>query len=576
MSFVYYFGVLKGDRRKSAPATMENVQQIDFGSLELEAKAQARLSALTMLAGATGTQTEFLQTALRALTLGMDCSLAAVGEIGADGDSVNMVCFINDGEFAKPYVCKLAGTPCAAVYATASADTHVFCKSSLATQFPEDSNLIEMGVESYRAEAFTSPDGRRVGHVFVADTKPMEHDDTDTAFFRLVSQRIGAEINRWHADQAQKEERLLLQTIVDNLPIPITLSAQAGRYILANQKFEEWYGTPVEEVLGLTAREALPIAEEQLEIREMMEADVLSSGEVRRREETKKLADGQDHYVIVTKFPVRDSAGNIIGFGSTTMDITDRRKNETALQEAKERAESASRAKSEFLANMSHELRTPLNSIIGLSEVMLEGIFGTLNPKYIEYVNDINVSGEHLLDVITDILDISKIEAGETDLEESVLNIPDIVRSALRLAYNRTQDKRDWTAIDIPQDFPHLMADKRLVKQILVNLLTNAIKFTPDDGDVGVKARIGDDGGVEIVVSDTGVGIAAEDIPRALEPFGQVRNRPELTHGGTGLGLPLSKKFVELHGGVLRIESAPNKGTQVFVTFPPERTTRVG
>ncbi len=555
---------------------MENVQQIDFGSLELEAKAQARLSALTMLAGATGTQTEFLQTALRALTLGLDCSLAAVGEIGPDGESVNMICFIKDGEFLDPYVCKLAGTPCATVYASKSADTHVLCDSGLAALFPEDNNLLEMGVESYRAEAFTAPNGTRIGHVFVADTGPMDPDDTDTAFFRLVSQRIGAEINRWHADQAHKEERLLLQTVVDNLPIPITLSDQSGRYILANQKFEEWYGTPVGDVLGRTARQALPISEEQLNVREQMETDVLSSGEVRRREETKKLADGQDHYVIVTKFPVRDSAGNIIGFGSTTTDITDRRENETALQNAKERAEMASRAKSEFLANMSHELRTPLNSIIGLSEVMLEGIFGTLNTKYIEYVNDINVSGQHLLDVITDILDISKIEAGETDLEESVLNISDVVRSALRLAYNRTQDKRDWTAVDIPGDIPHLKADKRLVKQILVNLLTNAIKFTPDDGDVAVKARISAGGGMEIVVSDTGVGIAAEDIPRALEPFGQVRNRPELTHGGTGLGLPLSKKFAELHGGALRIESAPGKGTQVFVTFPPERSIRFG
>lgn len=556
---------------------MENIHQIDFSSLELEAKAEARLAALTMLAGAAGTQMEFLQTALRALTLGLDCSFGAVGELAEDGERVEMVCFIKSGEFIEPYVCVLEGTPCAQVYASKhAAETHVFCRNNLAKLFPEDNNLLEMGVESYRAEAFTDANGRRIGHVFVADMKPMEADDTDTAFFRLVSQRIGAEINRWHADRAQKEERLLLQTVVDNLPIPITLSDKSGRYILANQKFEEWYGTPVSLVLGRTAREALPITEEDHQVREAMEAEVLSSGDVRRREETKRLADGQDHYVIVTKFPVRDSMGNIIGFGSATTDITDRRENETALQEAKEKAEMASRAKSEFLANMSHELRTPLNSIIGLSEVMLEGIFGALNPKYAEYVTDINVSGEHLLDVITDILDISKIEAGETDIEESLLDIKEIVRSALRLAYNRTKDKRDWTSIDIPNDLPNLRADKRLVKQILVNLLTNAIKFTPEDGDVRVSAGLNADGGIGIVVADTGIGIAEEDIPRALEPFGQVRNRPELTHGGTGLGLPLSKKFAELHSGALRIESEPDKGTKVFVNFPKERTIRMG
>ena len=142
----------------------------------------------------------------------------------------------------------------------------------------------------------------------------------------------------------------------------------------------------------------------------------------------------------------------------------------------------------------------------------------------------------------------------------------------MRLAFNRTKDKRDWTSIAIPDGFPKLLADKRLIKQILVNLLTNAIKFTPDDGNVGVAAVTDDDGRIVISVVDSGIGIAEDDIPRALEPFGQVRRRTDLTHGGTGLGLPLSKKFTELHGGTLRIESEPDEGTTVIVTFPPERT----
>ena len=551
---------------------MDNVQQIDFGSVELEAKAEARLQALTMLAGAAGTQTAFLQTALRALAIGLDCVFAAVGEISKDGLAVDIICVIHNGEFLAPYTCDLEGTPCRDVYNQCNKDTHVFCKSELGRHYPNDLSLISMGLESYRAEAFHDADGRRIGHVLVADDKPMQADDTDTAFFRLVSQRIGAEINRWHADQAQKEQRFLLQTIVDNLPIPITLCDLDGRYILANLKFEEWYGTPVDQVIGKTAREALPLSEEDFLIREEMEEAVLTTGEVRRREETKILADGEDHYVIVTKFPVRDSAGRITSYGSTSTDITDRRQNENELQEAKERAEMASRTKSEFLANMSHELRTPLNSIIGLSEVMQEGIFGPLSDKYAEYISDINMSGNHLLDVITDILDISKIEAGETDLEETPLDIGETVEWALRLAFNRTKDKRDWTSVAIPDGFPKLLADKRLIKQILVNLLTNAIKFTPDDGNVGVAAVTDDDGRIVISVVDSGIGIAEEDIPRALEPFGQVRRRTDVTYGGTGLGLPLSKKFTELHGGILRIESEPDVGTTVIVTFPPERT----
>jgi len=553
---------------------MDNGQQIGLGAVGLDAKAEARLAALTMLAGAVGTQTEFLRTALRALSIGMDCAFGAVGEISEDAARVHMICVIKNGVFIDPYVCDLAGTPCAEVYRPESDDAHVFCGSNLSDAFSADTNLRAMGMQSYRAEAFQDADGKRIGHVLVADTNPMREDNADTAFFRLVSQRIGAEINRGHADRAQKEQRFLLQTILDNLPIPITLSDKDGRYILGNLKFEEWYGIPIDRVIGKTARQALPIDEAQLQLREEMERMVFETGEVRRREETKRLADGQDHYVIVTKFPVRDSVGDVIGFGSTTTDITDRRENETELQNAKERAEMASRAKSEFLANMSHELRTPLNSIIGLSEVMIEGIFGALNAKYTEYAHDINTSGEHLLDVISDILDISKIEAGETELEETALSIPDIVQTALRLAYTRTKDKRDRTSVEIPDAFPALMADQRLVTQILVNLLTNAIKFTPDDGDVGVSAALNADGGVVLSVVDSGIGISEDDIPRALEPFGQVRNRPELTHSGTGLGLPLSKKFVELHAGALRISSVPGQGTTVTVSFPPERTLR--
>jgi signal transduction histidine kinase len=293
---------------------------------------------------------------------------------------------------------------------------------------------------------------------------------------------------------------------------------------------------------------------------------------VHQREEMKSFADGTHRYVIITKFPVRDESGTIVGFGSSGVDVASQRKSEQALRNAKERAETASRAKSEFLANMSHELRTPLNSVIGLSEVMLEGIFGPLSDKYREYISDINVSGQHLLEVITDILDISKIEAGEVDLEESIVDIPDIVRSSLRLAYTRTQDKRKWTSVDIPDGFPKLKADNRLVRQVLVNLLTNAIKFTHDDGDVGIVTAIDAEGGIAIQVVDTGIGIAPDDIPRALEPFGQVRRRAELIHEGTGLGLPLSKKFMELHGGTLELLSEPNKGTTVIISFPAERT----
>ncbi len=551
---------------------MNNAYNSDFGLVGLEGKAEARLAALTMLAAAVGTQTEFLQSAIKALAIGMDCSLAAVGELNEEGNRINIRCLYRDGQFVIPYSCNLAGTPCAMVYASVEAESHVFCGDKLTEKFPNDSMLLKMGAQSYRAEAFHNGEGRRIGHVFVADTKPRENDDADTAFFRLVSQRIGAEINRWHADKAQKQQRLILQTVVDNLPVPITLCDSDSRYILANRQFAEWHDLELEDVVGNLTEDVLKLSPEELVKRKEMERFVMTTGKVHQREEMKSFADGTHRYVIITKFPVRDESGTIVGFGSSGVDVTSQRKSEQALRNAKERAETASRAKSEFLANMSHELRTPLNSVIGLSEVMLEGIFGPLSDKYREYISDINVSGQHLLEVITDILDISKIEAGEVDLEESIVDIPDIVRSSLRLAYTRTQDKRKWTSVDIPDGFPKLKADNRLVRQVLVNLLTNAIKFTHDDGDVGIVTAIDAEGGIAIQVVDTGIGIAPDDIPRALEPFGQVRRRAELTHEGTGLGLPLSKKFMELHGGTLELLSEPNKGTTVIISFPAERT----
>lgn len=173
--------------------------------------------------------------------------------------------------------------------------------------------------------------------------------------------------------------------------------------------------------------------------------------------------------------------------------------------------------------------------------------------------------------MITDILDISKIEAQEVSVDDEIIDISVVAHAALRLAGARTKAKRQWASIDIPDDFPKLKGDERLIKQVLVNLLRNAIKFTNDNDDICVGAAENKDGGIDIFVKDTGVGMSAEDIPRALEPFGQVQNRAGLAREGTGLGLPLSKKFVELHGGILTVESGMNVGTTVTAVFPQDR-----
>ena len=239
------------------------------------------------------------------------------------------------------------------------------------------------------------------------------------------------------------------------------------------------------------------------------------------------------------------------------------------LERARERAEEASRAKSEFLATVSHELRTPLNAVIGFSEIQRREIFGPLgDPRYREYADDIHASGSHLLDLITTILDLSKAEARKLELERVWLDAMAATEAALRLVRATAGAKRIHLAVEAPPAPLRAFADERALKQILLNLLSNAVKFTPEDGAVTVRLDASADSGLEIVVADTGIGIAAADLPRLMQPFEQATNAYTRKNGGTGLGLPLVDSLVRLHGGELRIESAVGRGTVVTVHLP--------
>ena len=233
----------------------------------------------------------------------------------------------------------------------------------------------------------------------------------------------------------------------------------------------------------------------------------------------------------------------------------------------------ASQAKSEFLANMSHELRTPLNAIIGFSEMLDSGYFGTLNSKQKERVHDIHMCGTHLLELINDILEFSKGEAGKLELKEDKINLHTLVQECVRFLAERARlNKIDLVDV-IPKDLPRVLADQRKLKQTIINLISNAVKFSYESGKVEVSARIDEDGRMVIMVSDRGIGMAPEDIPKALSVFGQVHKVEG--YEGTGLGLPLCKVFVEMHGGKLRIESLKGVGTRVSIILPQDRVLTV-
>ncbi len=239
------------------------------------------------------------------------------------------------------------------------------------------------------------------------------------------------------------------------------------------------------------------------------------------------------------------------------------------LAEVGDEAEAANRAKAEFIANMSHELRTPLNAIIGFSEMMKEQAFGDLGDRrYREYANDIHNSGNHLLDIINDILDLSKFEAGKMELSTEPVDFVQIIQSSVHLLQESAERGGVSLVSIIPDTVPIVFGDARALKQILINLLSNAIKFTRLGGEVFVEVKAMPSGEVHLIVRDTGIGIAAEDIPTAMAPFGQIDASFARRLEGTGLGLPIVKSLVEQHGGEFRLTSEPGVGTTATAVFP--------
>ncbi len=239
-------------------------------------------------------------------------------------------------------------------------------------------------------------------------------------------------------------------------------------------------------------------------------------------------------------------------------------------EESEETAILASQAKSEFLANMSHELRTPLNAIIGFSEMINSGYFGDLNDNQRERIHDINLCGTHLLQLINDILEFSKGEAGKLDLQEEEVNIEEILTECVRMLDAKIKTSKVDVRTNIDTNLMPLWVDKRKIRQVTLNLISNALKFTPENGVITVSAHMDSHRCMHITIADTGIGIAEEDIPRALSVFGQVHRSQ--SHEGTGLGLPLCKMYTELHGGRLILTSKLREGTTVRLIFPYERT----
>jgi PAS domain S-box-containing protein len=285
--------------------------------------------------------------------------------------------------------------------------------------------------------------------------------------------------------------------------------------------------------------------------------------------------DGRIIWIAENARKVTDEDGQFLFYEGTVQDVTAQRESEAAVRTALRETQEAALAKAAFLAAMSHELKTPLNAVIGFSDLMLQEIFGAIGqPKYRSYIADIHDNGHRLLAMINDILDLSRIEGRLMDLDETDVFLPDAVNNARGSMAGGKRDPKSID-IDIPHDLPLLKADAKRLRQILAHIMSNAMKFTPGEGRIGVRACLASDGAMAIAVEDCGIGMEPDKIRHALEPFKQLDGSLARRFEGAGLGLPLANALMRLHGGRLAVESTPGEGTTVTLHFPASRTVEM-
>jgi PAS domain S-box-containing protein len=413
---------------------------------------------------------------------------------------------------------------------------------------------------------FSTVHRRKDGSTYPVNVRlQLARNETPPVFFAIIT-----DVTEQRKREAALHEAVeLQQSLLDHSPAVVAIRDIEGRFQLVNRTYERLFDVKRGDIEGKTLADVTP--GEFAELVASFERTVIETGEPLSHEHDAAFARGRGTLLSV-RFPLRDADGKITGVGTIGVDVTERTLTQQALQKAKEEAELANRSKSEFLANMSHELRTPLNGIIGFSEMMVAERLGPLgNPSYKAYARDIHESGTLLLCLIEDILDLSKIEAGRLELREEEVSIVEVVGACRRIIEARAIEAGLVLETRLPRDLPKLWVDARSFKQIVLNLLSNAVKFTPAGGRIAVDARIDEAGRFVVAVSDTGIGMAAKDIPTALTPFRQVESYLTRKHAGTGLGLPLVNSLAEAHDGNLTLESEPGVGTTATIAFPPER-----
>ncbi|PSB51421.1 PAS domain-containing protein, partial [Chamaesiphon polymorphus] len=484
-------------------------------------------------------------------------------------------------EFLAAYEIDLVDTPCGVTYQN---DWGIF-PDNLQLHFPNATIIASLQGESYLSVAIRDFEGNIFGNLGIIDTKPLPADISAWQFIiQLFADRIAAEIKRQADESELRKRQQQIEAFIDNSSAAMYLKDFEGRYLLVNQTCTDLMDGNLHLILGHTDYDIFP-----LEIaNRSRETDlaIMRSGLASTLEELVIHPDGTEHTYISNKFALIDEDGKPYGLGGVSTDITDRKQAEEIVRQTNlqleatiEELQEATHLKDEFLATMSHELRTPLNAILGMSEALLEQVYGSLNPKQLNSISTIEQSGEHLLSLINDILDVSKISAGKLELNISEVSIAELCRSSLTLVKPQAIKKQIQLDTDLPTHLDLITVDERRMRQVLINLLNNAVKFTPQGGLVKLSvwaqplspmlaSEHPQDYCLCFAVSDTGIGISEVDRSKLFQPFIQIDSRLARKYQGTGLGLVLVKQITELHGGQITVDSEVDRGSCFTVMLP--------
>lgn len=548
---------------------------------DVSARRRAEKAIQSIVRGTAAVGEPFFRSLVLELAAALQVRYCFVGQLlPGEPERIHTVAVAVGGAIAENFDYDLQDSPCSTVVGQS-----LLCyPDHVQAQFPEDPLLAELGVESYMGVPLFTATGQPMGLAAVMDDKPMGETELGRNLLTIFAARAGAELERLQAEQTLRESETRYRALVETSEDAIFQADPQGRFLFINTTGARNLGRSVEEMTGLTVDEVFQTAQAE-KIRQIL-AEVRACRAPRVIELPIPVGDRILHtYTVLT--PLLGEDGQVVSVMGVARDVTERKKAEedtlrlnleleqrvsartSELSQANASLARAARLKDEFLANMSHELRTPLTSVLSLAEALQFGVYGPLAKKQVKALNSIRQSGRHLLELINDILDLSKMEAGRVELQFGPVQVDRVCQASMHFVRLLAHKKSQCLSFQHDLAVQAFVADERRVKQILVNLLSNAVKFTPDGGAIGLEvAGDREHGMVRFTVWDTGIGIAPADLTRLFQPFTQLDSRLGREYHGTGLGLSLVQGMAELHGGGVSVESDEGQGSRFTVTLP--------